>query len=558
MNPPMSHPIHFPGLTPDASKIGPLAKRLQKRLNLFFYKKDLSCLFVSFMGGTGTGKSTLFNALCGAPLSATGVERPKTGGPVAYVHKTCPLESGSPFPHLDGVATAPDETEPSAGSPSQFTVISHDRTELSHLIIIDTPDLDSVAAEHRHMAEDLYHLSDALVFVTSQEKYADQVPHQFLKSALEDNVLLFILMNKAESESTRSDILDPLHLSGMSSEWTRLWFIPYRPTPDPNKLSKTPDFESFRRSFMRTLSEENASMVRQKRRRFQAEKLKKDLSHLFGLVDAENKAAEKWRSQLEAMCDETSRELIQAEKRRFSSQSREYLGREIRKLFDRYDILSKPRRLVKEMVLTPLRLLGLKKRPAPDSKENVLSRVREKSDLSNVAGAVEKLHRRVLENRSPHDTSAPLFSALRGAGLKLSDEDIRAMVWEEQEMLADWLEDKFDALARGIPKSKRLGIYSTTLLWGILIVSFETVVGGGFTILDAVLDSAIAPFITKGTVELFAYHEIQKIARGLAKQYQDGLVKVITRQYERYTKCLDALMPDEHAIMALKEARSRI
>lgn len=558
MTPHMSHPIRFPGLTEDASKMGPLAQQLQKRLNLFSYKKDFPCLFVAFMGGTGTGKSTLFNAFCGAPLSATGVERPKTGGPVAYVHKTCPLKAGSPFPHLDVVTTAPDETDPSAGTPSQFTVMSHDRADLSHLILIDTPDLDSVAAEHRDMAENLYHLADILVFVTSQEKYADQVPHQFLKSALEDNVLLFILMNKAESKSTRSDILDPLQSSGISSKWKRLWFIPYSPKPDPNTLSRMPDFESFRQSFMTTLSKENESTIRQNRRRLQADQLEKDLSYLFRLVDAEKKAGKNWRSQLEAMCGETSRELIQAEKKRFSSQSREYLKREIRKLFDRYDILSKPRRLIKEIILTPLRLLGLKERPAPDAKAKVLARVREKSDLSNLEGAVEKLHRRVLEDLSPLDPSAPLFPALRASGLKLSDEEVQSMVWEEQERLADWLEEKFNVLARGIPKSKRIGIYSTTLLWGILIVSFETAVGGGFTILDAVLDSAIAPFITKGTVELFAYREIQKTARDLAMQYQDGLLKVITRQCDRYGKCLDALMPDEKDIMALKEAQSTI
>ncbi len=95
-------------------------------------------------------------------------------------------------------------------------------------------------------------------------------------------------------------------------------------------------------------------------------------------------------------------------------------------------------------------------------------------------------------------------------------------------------------------------------MWGVLIVSFETAVGGGFTILDALLDSAIAPFITKGTVELFAYHEIQRTARDLARRYQDGLVKVVTRQCNRYAQCLNALMPDEDDIMALKEAQSRI
>jgi hypothetical protein len=92
------------------------------------------------------------------------------------------------------------------------------------------------------------------------------------------------------------------------------------------------------------------------------------------------------------------------------------------------------------------------------------------------------------------------------------------------------------------------------LLWGILILSFETVVGGGFTVIDAALDAAIAPFVTKGAVELFAYHEIQKVAKELATRYQDGLVSVLNQQRDRYKQCIQTLITPMEDLKTLRSS----
>ena len=83
--------ILYPGLTPDAEEINALVQDFSKNLAVFAYKQNLPRLWIVFLGGTGTGKSTLFNAFCGESLSATGVERPKTVGPVVYAHRNCPI-----------------------------------------------------------------------------------------------------------------------------------------------------------------------------------------------------------------------------------------------------------------------------------------------------------------------------------------------------------------------------------------------------------------------------------------------------------------------------------
>jgi energy-coupling factor transporter ATP-binding protein EcfA2 len=130
----------------------------------------MPCLWVVFLGGTGTGKSTLFNALCGAALSETGVERPKTYGPILYAPEGCPLEKDFPLPGME-LCKEIDEGgghRPATGAAGRLVILEHARSEFSHIVLADTPDLDSVEMDNRQVAEDLFLLSDAVVFVTSQ------------------------------------------------------------------------------------------------------------------------------------------------------------------------------------------------------------------------------------------------------------------------------------------------------------------------------------------------------------------------------------------------------
>jgi hypothetical protein len=103
-----------------------------------------------------------------------------------------------------------------------------------------------------------------------------------------------------------------------------------------------------------------------------------------------------------------------------------------------------------------------------------------------------------------------------------------------------------------------LGIYSTSILWGGLIIALETAIGGGISLLEAVLDTAVAPFVTKGAVDLFAYHELQKIVRDLGEHYQEALTVSLRRQYERYLEGLRELMVSPHMLQELAAAMKRL
>jgi len=204
--------VRYPGLTPGAQEIEKLAGSLTKHLAIFSYSRRMPCLWVAFLGGTGTGKSTIFNVFCGRRLSETGVERPKTGGPIAYAHRHCEMGKGFPFPDIEVRRHASDDPAvgPTSGQPGRLMVLDHDRAEWSHFILVDTPDLDSVEKEHRQFAEDMYLLSHAVIFVMSQEKYADEAPYLFLMRLIQEEKPYFLIVNKAEEKASHDEILETL------------------------------------------------------------------------------------------------------------------------------------------------------------------------------------------------------------------------------------------------------------------------------------------------------------------------------------------------------------
>jgi hypothetical protein len=300
---------------------------------------------------------------------------------------------------------------------------------------------------------------------------------------------------------------------------------------------------------------ETTAACRERRLSERAGELRARADELSRMLQEEEQAAQQWLDRLEAFSRTISRELMERQKQRFTAVSREYLQREIRKLYARYDLLAKPRRFIKELLLTPLRLLGLAREEDRTAHDKAIRRIRQKIDPAIVQASIERFNRAVLEELSPVDTTAPLFGALRQPGLPLTGREVEEHLEERQDRLTAWIEKTFARLDRGLPKEKRLGIYSTSVLWGVLILAFETAVGGGLSLLDAALDTVLAPLVTKGAVELFAYYELEKIGKQLAERFEDALLSLVREQRDRYRDALGRLMTSREAAMAVEALR---
>lgn len=142
---------------------------------------------VGLFGATGSGKSSLLNALTGQELSPVAVRRPTTGQPVAAI-VTGPGEGVESGAHelLDWL----DVTE--------RHIVSPDDAEPG-LVLIDMPDFDSVEREHRLTAERLSELVDVVVWVSDPQKYADRVLHtDFVQQFTAHNAVTVAVVNQID------------------------------------------------------------------------------------------------------------------------------------------------------------------------------------------------------------------------------------------------------------------------------------------------------------------------------------------------------------------------
>lgn len=141
---------------------------------------------VAIAGATGSGKSSLFNALAGANRSQAGPRRPTTAEPVACVWPGS--RSGAEgLLHRLGVPVHRRHA-PADGS-----------SELHGLILIDLPDHDSSATEHRAQVDRMLELVDAVIWVVDPEKYADAVLHErYLRPLAGYAEVMFVVLNQVD------------------------------------------------------------------------------------------------------------------------------------------------------------------------------------------------------------------------------------------------------------------------------------------------------------------------------------------------------------------------
>ncbi|MFI1413697.1 GTPase [Streptomyces sp. NPDC020707] len=141
---------------------------------------------VAIAGATGSGKSQLFNALAGVAISETGVRRPTTAAPIA-----CSWS--------DGAAGLIDRL----GIPGRLRrrplQSAEAEAQLRGLVLVDLPDHDSAAVQHREHVDRILALVDAVIWVVDPEKYADAVLHErYLRPMAGHAEVTFVVLNQVD------------------------------------------------------------------------------------------------------------------------------------------------------------------------------------------------------------------------------------------------------------------------------------------------------------------------------------------------------------------------
>ncbi|MGW0930852.1 GTPase [Streptomyces sp. NPDC002644] len=155
---------------------------------------------VAIAGASGSGKSQLFNALAGVAISETGVRRPTTAAAL-----TCSWSDGA-APLIDRL-----------GIPGRLRRRPlqniEDEERLRGLVLVDLPDHDSAAVQHREQVDRLLTLVDAVIWVVDPEKYADAVLHErYLRPMAGHAEVTFVVLNQIDrlSGEAADQVLDDL------------------------------------------------------------------------------------------------------------------------------------------------------------------------------------------------------------------------------------------------------------------------------------------------------------------------------------------------------------
>src|SRR5579863_58766 len=144
---------------------------------------------VALAGGTGSGKSTLFNALSGATFSPPGVTRPMT----RHVH-ACVWGMQGAAPLLDWLGVQRRHRY------ARASVLDSGESDLDGLILLDLPDHDSVVTASMAAVDRLAKLADMVIWVLDPQKYADAAVHNRYLIPLAGHASVFtVVLNQIDT-----------------------------------------------------------------------------------------------------------------------------------------------------------------------------------------------------------------------------------------------------------------------------------------------------------------------------------------------------------------------
>lgn len=154
----------------------------------------------ALLGATGSGKSSLANAMAGSEVSRTARTRPTTTQPLAVVPDTA-VEATELLDWL---------------SISHRVRVDGDWALGGSTVLVDLPDIDSDEPAHRVIAQRMAGKVDVLVWVLDPEKYADGVVHRdFLIPMAAHAEVMVVALNQV-------DRLDPESRDAVLSDLRRI------------------------------------------------------------------------------------------------------------------------------------------------------------------------------------------------------------------------------------------------------------------------------------------------------------------------------------------------
>ncbi len=181
-----------------------IAERGEADLNQVVRRLELGVhhTVVALVGGTGSGKSSMFNALTRLNFADVGVIRPTTSQASACTWHT------NADPLLDFLGVHPERR-----ISRESALTGDDEAEFSGLVLLDLPDHDSINPENAALVDRLLPMIDLLIWIVDPQKYADNVLHEkYLQELTDRHEAMLVVVNQVDTvpdsglDQIRSDV----------------------------------------------------------------------------------------------------------------------------------------------------------------------------------------------------------------------------------------------------------------------------------------------------------------------------------------------------------------
>jgi energy-coupling factor transporter ATP-binding protein EcfA2 len=192
-------------LEDDLARVADLGAVARRRDRLQRLRADLvrqlervhEAAVITLVGATGAGKSTLLNALVGKDIAVEGTDRPTTRQPVIYAPRDADLSQ---------------LTEGLPGDPPDVVRYDSDRGgPWTEQVLIDAPDVNSIAAEHRDVVRVLSDRSDVLLVVLHRQSVVEEASVSFVDAFVGRRAMVFVLGRADElTADSRASLLASL------------------------------------------------------------------------------------------------------------------------------------------------------------------------------------------------------------------------------------------------------------------------------------------------------------------------------------------------------------
>ncbi len=211
---------------PPARAAQTLVKRMLARANALRVRWEAP-LAVATLGGTGTGKSTLVNALCGDEVTSAGRQRPTTQQPQL-------------------ICRAEVELAELGIDPRSVDVVHRELAALRDLVLVDCPDPDTTEDESAPAGTNLARMRallphcDVLLVTSTQQKYRDARLIDELATAAPGARLVFVQTHADLDDDIRADWRRAL---GPDYEAGEMFFLDARAAWEAARIGQPPSGE---------------------------------------------------------------------------------------------------------------------------------------------------------------------------------------------------------------------------------------------------------------------------------------------------------------------------